>query len=89
MTGETRTLKVGDPATDFELKGTGGTQFRLRDRRRKKNVVLAFFPAAFSPVCSQQISRRVMRVPAWLAPYTRGTVRMEATSCQRSGVLRR
>ncbi|MDO8611716.1 MAG: redoxin domain-containing protein [Dehalococcoidia bacterium] len=53
MTGETRTLKVGDPAPDFELKGTG-TQFRLSDHRREKNVVLAFFPA-FSPVCSQQM----------------------------------
>ncbi|HEU4759558.1 MAG TPA: redoxin domain-containing protein, partial [Dehalococcoidia bacterium] len=42
---------------DFELKGTGNAQFKLSDHRGKKNVVLAFFPAAFSPVCSQQMPR--------------------------------
>src|SRR3990172_5871982 len=57
MPDQTRTLKVGDPAPDFQLKGTGKTEFKLGDYRGKKNVVLAFFPAAFSPVCSQQMPR--------------------------------
>ena len=57
MADQTRTLKVGDPAPDFQLKGTGKTEFKLSDHRGKKNVVLAFFPAAFSPVCSQQMPR--------------------------------
>jgi len=57
MADQTKTLKVGDPAPDFQLKGTGKTEFRLSDYRGKKNVVLAFFPAAFSPVCSQQMPR--------------------------------
>ncbi len=56
MPDQTRTLKVGDAAPDFTLKGTANTSFTLNEHRGK-NVVLAFFPAAFSPVCSQQIPR--------------------------------
>jgi peroxiredoxin len=41
-------LKVGDEAPDFTLPSTGGQQVKLSDFRGKKNVVLAFFPAAFT-----------------------------------------
>lgn len=54
MTNETRTLKIGDPAPDFTLRGTGNISFTLSEHRGK-NVVLVFFPAAFSTVCSQQM----------------------------------
>ncbi len=53
---ETRTLKVGDAAPDFELKDENRQDFKLSDQRGK-NVVLNFFPAAFSGVCSQQMPR--------------------------------
>ncbi len=53
----TRTLKVGDAAPEFELKGTGGTKFKLSEAKGQKNVVLNFFPAAFSGVCSMQMPR--------------------------------
>lgn len=53
----TETLKVGDPAPDFELKGTNKTEFKLSDVKGKNSVVLNFFPAAFSGVCSQQMPR--------------------------------
>jgi peroxiredoxin len=51
-------LEVGDEAPDFELPATGDTagkggprkKVRLSDWRGKKNVVLAFFPAAYTPV---------------------------------------
>jgi len=51
-------LAVGDDAPDFELmatgdaagKGTTRKKIKLSDYRGKKNVVLAFFPAAFTPV---------------------------------------
>lgn len=48
---ETRTLKVGDPAPDFELPGhRGGEKFKLSDMRGRKNVVLVFYPLDWTPV---------------------------------------
>ena len=41
-------LKVGDEAPDFTLPDTGNKPVKLSDFRGKKNVVLAFFPAAFT-----------------------------------------
>jgi hypothetical protein len=41
-------LKAGDVAPDFTLPATTGAQIRLSDFRGKKNVVLAFFFAAFT-----------------------------------------
>lgn len=50
------TLKVrpGQMAPDFALPSTTGAIVRLSDYRGKKNVVLSFVPAAFTPVCSDQ-----------------------------------
>ncbi len=55
MAEQTEMLKVGDKAPDFKLKSTGNTEFKLSDQRGR-NVVLNFFPAAFSPVCSNQLT---------------------------------
>jgi peroxiredoxin len=44
---ETPTVKVGDPAPDFTLKAHNGETFSLGEQRGK-NVVLAFYPFAFS-----------------------------------------
>jgi peroxiredoxin len=41
-------LKIGDAAPDFELGSTAGKKIKLSDFRGQKNVVLAFFPAAFT-----------------------------------------
>jgi cytochrome oxidase Cu insertion factor (SCO1/SenC/PrrC family) len=41
-------LKVGDEAPDFTLPSTTGQPVKLSDFRGKKNIVLAFFPAAFT-----------------------------------------
>lgn len=42
------TLKVGDEAPNFTLPATNNTKVTLADYRGKKNVILAFFPAAFT-----------------------------------------
>lgn len=52
---ETPTLKVGDMAPDFTLRGIDGKHYTLSDFRGKQNVVLAFFPFAFSGTCSAQL----------------------------------
>ena len=41
-------LKEGDMAPDFTLNSTAGGKVTLSDFRGKYNVVLAFFPAAFT-----------------------------------------
>ena len=52
---ETSTLKVGDEAPDFTLKSGAGKSVSLSQYRGSKNVVLAFFPFAFSGTCSTQM----------------------------------
>lgn len=52
---ETPTLKVGDLAPDFTLSNPKNEKVTLSDYRGKKNVVLAFFPFAFSGTCSAQM----------------------------------
>jgi peroxiredoxin (alkyl hydroperoxide reductase subunit C) len=50
------TLKVkkGQTAPDFTLPSIFGEKVRLSQYRGKKNVVISFVPAAFTPVCSDQ-----------------------------------
>jgi peroxiredoxin len=48
------TVKVGDKAPDFALPSLSGKKISLSDYRGKKNVVISFVPAAFTPVCSDQ-----------------------------------
>jgi len=47
-------VKVGQPAPDSSLRSVAGERVRLKDFRGKKNVVISFVPAAFTPVCSDQ-----------------------------------
>jgi len=49
-----QTLKVGDRAPAFTLPAVTGGKVSLADYRGKKNVVLSFVPASFTPVCSKQ-----------------------------------
>ena len=48
-------LEVGQEAPDFELKDQHGTPVRLSSFRGGKNVVLVFYPLAFSGVCSGEL----------------------------------
>jgi len=47
-------LKVGDKAPDFTLPSISGEKISLSQYRWKKNVVISFVPAAWTPVCSDQ-----------------------------------
>ncbi len=48
-------VEVGDLAPDFELEDQNGKKVRLSQFRGKKNILLAFFPFAFSPVCTNEM----------------------------------
>jgi peroxiredoxin len=58
-------VKVGEAAPDFALKyrvpaadgRSEEKEARLADFKGKQNVVLAFFPAAFSPGCTQELKK--------------------------------
>jgi peroxiredoxin len=51
-------LTVGSQAPEFNLKSkqaSGLVDIRLSDSRGRKNVVLLFFPLAFTGVCTQEM----------------------------------
>jgi peroxiredoxin len=43
-------VEVGDMAPDFELPSHNGGKIKLSDYRGKKNVFIAFYPLAWTPV---------------------------------------
>lgn len=47
-------VKIGDPAPDFTLPSVSGDKVTLSQYHGKKNVVISFVPAAWTPVCSDQ-----------------------------------
>jgi len=68
-------LQVGDVAPDFELLDEEGKPTRLSGLRGR-NVVLLFFPAAFSPICTQELKQ----IAARDADYDRQNARVLAVS---------
>ncbi|MFC3559659.1 redoxin domain-containing protein [Pedobacter jamesrossensis] len=48
-------LEKGAKAPDFELNATPDQKIKLKDFKGK-NVILAFYPADWSPVCSDQMA---------------------------------
>ena len=47
-------VKVGDVAPDFTLPAVEGGTVSLSQYKGRKNVVISFVPAAWTPVCSDQ-----------------------------------
>lgn len=48
-------ISVGEAAPDFTLKDQNGQDFRLADYKGKKNVVVVFYPFAFSGICTGEL----------------------------------
>ena len=48
--------EVGEQAPDFELRDQHGTPVRLSGFQGTKNVLLIFYPLAFSGVCSGELA---------------------------------
>jgi hypothetical protein len=47
-------VKSGQMAPDFTLSSVSGEKITLSKYKDKKNVVISFVPAAYTPVCSDQ-----------------------------------
>jgi mycoredoxin-dependent peroxiredoxin len=48
-------VEIGDLAPDFELPDQHGSPVKLSSFRGAKNVVLVFYPVAFSPICRDEM----------------------------------
>jgi len=77
-------VEVGDQAPDFELKDQHGTPVSLSSFRGSKNVVLVFYPLAFSGVCSGELCAIRDQFPE----ITRDDVELLAVSVDSTFVLR-
>jgi peroxiredoxin len=74
----------GDPAPDFTLPDQHGRKVRLSELRGGKNVVLMFFPFAFTSVCSGELRE----VQAELPRFQNDDVQLLAVSCDSMHALR-
>src|SRR5215472_17010194 len=52
---ERMAVEIGQEAPDFELKNQHGEPVQLSSFRGSKNVVLVFYPLAFSGVCTSEL----------------------------------
>ena len=50
-------LSVGDVAPDFELDSHKGGRVTLSSFRGRQNVIVAFHPLAWTPVCANQMQK--------------------------------
>ena len=48
-------VKVGGKAPEFKLPSHLGGKIKLSDYRSKKNVLIAFYPMDWTPICTNQI----------------------------------
>ena len=50
------TINVGDTAPEFSTKDQHNQEVKLSDFRRRQNVLLVFYPFAFSGICTGELS---------------------------------
>jgi peroxiredoxin len=77
-------LAAGDTAPDFALKDQHGRTVGLEQFRGAKNVVLLFFPFAFTSVCSGELQA----VQSELAAFQNDSTQVVAVSCDSMHALR-
>lgn len=73
--GKSPTPKTGDRAPDFTLPDHHGNAVKLSDFLGKKPVILAFYPRASTPGCTQEITA-----------YGREIAKFEAAGAQVLGI---
>jgi mycoredoxin-dependent peroxiredoxin len=78
-------VEVGQEAPDFELKNQHGEPVRLSSFRGDKNVVLVFYPLAFSGVCTSELCALRDDFPE----VTRDDVELMAVSVDSTYAIRR
>jgi mycoredoxin-dependent peroxiredoxin len=78
-------VEVGQEAPDFELKNQRGEPVRLSSFRGTKNVVLVFYPLAFSGVCTTELCALRDDFPE----ITRNDVELLTVSVDSTHVLRK
>jgi len=59
------TIDVGSPAPDFTLPDPSFSQVTLSSFRERKNVLLVFFPFAFSGVCTGELCQLRDELPRY------------------------
>lgn len=58
---------IGQAAPDFRLRASDGTYYSLSEYLGDKNVLVVFYPLAFSPVCSHQMPELQAMLPRFEA----------------------
>ncbi len=71
------TLDIGAAAPDFTLKNQHGEDISLSSFRGDKNVVLVFFPFAFSGICTGELGE----IRDHLGDFESGNAEILAISC--------
>lgn len=67
LTPRSSPIAVGDTAPDFTLKDQSRADWKLSDAVKKSDVVLCFFPLAFTSVCETEMKCVTAEMDSWKA----------------------
>ena len=60
-----RLIEVGEPAPDFTLRDQNNEEVTLSSFRGAKAVLIVFYPAAFTGICTNELGRLRDELPAF------------------------
>jgi peroxiredoxin (alkyl hydroperoxide reductase subunit C) len=81
---------IGEPAPNFTLPSTSGHDVTLSSFRGTQNVLVAFFPLAFTGVCTKEMERMTVDLHSGIhrrVSRAHGVLIEEKTFAKRSYVL--